>query len=224
MRRLQWILVLCFVSGCKNRYYEWAASQFEQVKLRGCPHTLEAYVQSEDRYNTFNVVGHYDILWYAYPVMEWHMEALQSRAGLLPDHMEKISRDTLADQEKSLIFYLLMSDDTEGSLRPQLSVQDQLQAKWSITLVVGKRMYEPVSIRRVRIPSEMMCLFGNRYDPHYRLSYKIVFQRYDEHDDLLEFNPLRVELKSVNYNIQFTWEKSCVEHHCKERAWLSNLQ
>jgi len=224
MRGLRWMLVLCIVPGCRNRYYDWAVSQFEQVTTRGCPHDLEAYVQSEDRYDTFNVVGHYDILWYSYPVMEWYLQALQSRAGLLPDHREKVIRKALADQKKSLIFYLLMSDDTGGSLRPQLSVQDQPQAKWSITLLVGKRTYEPVSIQKVRIPSEMICLFANRYDPHYRFSYKIVFQRYDEDDDLLEFNPLHIELKSVQYGISFKWEKSCIEHHCKERAWLSNLQ
>jgi len=224
MRRFLLVITLCILSGCSNRYYDWASSNFEQVTMRSCSHALTSYVQSEDRYDTFNIVGHYDILWYSLPVLEWHMNSLVDRASLIPEHIQKLANELYDVQKHSLVFYLLMSDDTEGSLRPQLSVTDQERSKWSISLVVGTKSYEPVSIRRVIVPTEITCLFGNRFDPHYRFSYKIVFARYDEDDDLLEINPIHITLKSVQYTVDFEWDEACIAQHCKERAWLSNLQ
>ena len=161
------------------RYYDWGIAQCKQVVQRDCPHNLGCYVQSENRHDVFNSVGHYDVLWYSLPVVKWHMNALYERAGLSDEDREKLSFDALNTQNKFLTFYLLMSDDMQGSLQSQLSLHDQMHAKWSVSLTVNNKSYKPCVIKRAAIPTELVCLFDKRVHPSYRFSYKILFQRYD---------------------------------------------
>jgi hypothetical protein len=127
---------------------------------------------------------------------------------------EKLS----ADLEQYAIFYLLMTDDTNGSLRPQLSLDTTQTAVWSALLRVGTATFCPLSIERVcryTVDPALVALFGPRYEARYRNLYRIAFAReaLQGHELLADMPCMQLVLRSVAYEIAITWTADMVNSH-----------
>lgn len=208
---------MLILSGC-NRYHRWARAQFEQTCYRNILRDeVEHYVQSSDQWDGFTTIGRFDALWYARPVVEWHMQQFIARAGgILYPEIETIRSEHLKDIQDYAIFYLLITDDTNGSLKPQFSLEEPHNASWSVSLNVDTIEYVPVSIKKIAkhlVEPELIALFGPRYDARYRNLYKIKFPyaALEGRETLGEISCMRLIMRSVAYEVAIVWDAQSIK-------------
>lgn len=218
VRSLIGIGALCSLGGC-SRYRQWAVAQFEQTGERDTERaTVDSYVQSLDQWDGFTTVGRFDAIWCAAPVVEWQVRQLAERSGGSCLPTAPLREQLLQELESFAIFYLLMTDDTDGSLRPQLSLDDAQNATWSVMLRVGDAITCPVSITKISrcdIDPSLIALFGPRYDARYRKLYRITFARaaLQGHELLADMPCMQLILRSIAYECVITWTAEMVGHH-----------
>lgn len=210
-------VLLLTLYGC-NRYHRWARAQFEQTEYRNILRgEIEHYVQSSDQWDGFTTVGRFDALWYARPVVEWHMQQCTARTGgILYPELAAIRDERLKEIDTYAIFYLLMTDDTGGSLKPQLSLEEPHNANWSVLLNVEGAIYTPLSIKKIAkhlVEPELIALFGPRYDARYRNLYKVAFPRaaVEGRDTLGELTCMKLIMRSVAYEVAIVWDTDTIK-------------
>lgn len=217
-------LLLCAGCGTSNRYYRWIASQFSQVCI---PHKnscfADAYIQSQDRYDGFNTVGHYDVLWYAAPVRMWHIDRMQEQFGWTDADTEKETQKYAEDDKKMITFYALMSQDNSEAIRPRLThrSKDAQKSLWGATLIIDGRSYPITEIKKTLLPSAFTYCFGDRFDFHYRTIYRISCPRVQDNKDILaDAHHLELRLNTIRYEISFCWPQTLV--HAGSEPMINN--
>src|SRR5437762_3031875 len=114
------LLPLFLLSGCA-RYVRWGRSQFEQITHRPVhERDFDPYIQSIDRYDGFNTVGHFDIVWYARPVMNWFFCQYAGRVGDHSEAWKALHDQHLREQHERIVFYISLPLSA-NSLVAQLS-------------------------------------------------------------------------------------------------------
>lgn len=213
------IIMLCgallALTGC-TRYARWSRSQFEQITYRPvCERDFDPYIQSIDRYDGFNTVGHFDIVWYARPVMAWYFQQYGERVGVSSQAWKKLYDEHTLEQGQRIIFYISLPY-SPSSLVSQLSLEKSDLALWSVRLYIDGVEHQPVDVHKISRPMvELAQIFGSRYDPHYRELYYVAYARRsgDTADYLAHASSLCLVLRSESYEITASWTPNCLERH-----------
>lgn len=203
------------LSGC-GRYYDWTSAQFDQVMYRSVhDDVIDPYVQSIDQYDGFATVGHFDILWYARPVVQWYFKQYGDRVGACAEVWKKLYNEHIIEQHQRIVFYVLVPY-ADTTLKPQFSIEKSDIATWSPVLYIDGQEHQPIEIKKVlRVAPELAQVFASRYDPHYRVLYYIAFQRCPSEtaDHLAHAQDLCLVLRSVSYEVEGCWTPECLERH-----------
>jgi hypothetical protein len=213
------LVISCFslvlLSGCA-RYVNWGRSQFEQVTYRVVhERDFDPYIQSIDRYDGFNTVGHFDLVWYAYPVLEWFFKQYGERVGASSAAWKKLYNEQMLEQRQRIVFYIALPYNS-NSLVAQLSLEKSDLALWSARLYIDGIEHQPVEIRKISRPIiELAHIFGPRYDAHYRELYYVAYARssQDTNDYLANAQALCLVLRSDVYEVVASWTPQCLERH-----------
>lgn len=208
-------LIVLFFSGCR-RYYDWVGAQFDQVMYRSVhDDVIDPYIQSIDQYDGFTTVGHFDILWYARPVLHWYFKQYGDRVGTCSDVWQRLYNEQTLEQQQRIVFYVLMPY-ADTTLKPQLSIEKSNVAQWYPVLYIDGKEHQPIEIRKViRVAPELAQIFASRYDPHYRTLYYIAYKRCprETEDYLAHAEELCLVLRSAAYEVEGCWTPECLERH-----------
>jgi len=210
MHRLYVLSLVIVLAGCNDRYYRWGSRQFEQACVREdhCK-DIASLVRSADRYDGFNTVGHFDALWYSPQAMDWFLEEYAQRSGgVTSEAYRKLEKQLEKDRNNHIVLYLLMPDDTNGSLQPHMALNEGGLSKWSVMLDIDGTYHQPLKIEKIRhVVPEIRASFGKRFDEHYRICYRVTFLRVtEEGDDILSHaDCMKCILRSPQYEIAMSW-------------------
>jgi hypothetical protein len=213
--RLCVVVMILGLSGCR-RYYEWGRAQFDQVMYRDVhDDVIDPYVQSIDQYDGFTTVGHFDVLWYAQPVMRWYFKQYGDRVGACSDAWKKLYNEQSIEQQQRIVFYALLPY-TDTTLKPQLSIEKSDISTWYPVLYIDGKEHQPIEIKKVlRVQPELAQIFASRFDPHYRVLYYIAYRRScdETRDYLAEAQDICLVLRSASYEVEACWTPECLERH-----------
>lgn len=209
------VVIMLSLSGCR-RYYDWANAQFDQVGYR-CVYddVIDPYVQSIDQYDGFATVGHFDLLWYARPVLHWYFKHYGDRVGSCSQAWQKLYNEQILEQQQRIVFYVLMPY-ADTTLKPQFSIEKSDIALWYPVLYIDGKEHQPIEIKKVlRVAPELIQIFASRYDPHYRTLYYIAYKRCpnESEDYLAHAQELCLVLRSAEYEVEGCWTPECLERH-----------
>lgn len=205
------LFLLAVLPGC-TRYYEWGKQHFVQAEKRPIVNnSVDPYVQRAIVYDQFQTVGMFDVLFYADPVRAHYEQQVQDRFGTLPGKAVtnlptggSRVQDTATDtkEAKELVFYVMLSI-VDDLMHPLLSA-DNTEALWTPMLSVNGQLCRAALVKKVTLEPELKRFFGP-IDDRYRVTYKVVFARFDDAGVDRSAQPLQLLLQSAQYKVAFAW-------------------
>lgn len=215
LQRLSLLLIILTLTGCR-RYVDWASAQFDQVVHRDAhDDVIDPYVQSIDQYDGFTTVGHFDVLWYAQPVVRWYFKQYGDRVGECSEAWKKLRNEQNIEQQQRIVFYVLMPY-ADTTYKPQLSIEKSDISMWYPVLYIDGTEHQPIEIKKItRVQPELAQIFASRYDPHYRTLYYVAYKRCpnEREDYLAHAQDICLVLRSESYKVEACWTPECLERH-----------
>ncbi len=199
---------LSFLPGCKQ-YFFWGKESFVQApKVRIDVDAVRLEVQTKRLYDQAATIGIFDALFLSSSVRNKAAELVSYWKAFSEEEEQELKNLDNKEQEEALVFYLLVgnTDAQRLSLKPD-------EPGWSVFLTVGSQKYKPSQIKQVDLPPAYKKIFGARAN-HFRIPYKITFDRYtDGQADLLS-NQFSLVLTTVNYTVTFNWPQAKQDSYC----------
>jgi len=207
-------IMIAIFPGCA-RYYSWTVKHFTQAdKLASCSGRISDFIRSGSRYDGFQTVGFFDILWLSDEVMNAYVDLIAQRCGLSAVKKENLRLEKLADGKHSIVFYLSMTEE----LGRQVQIATcNMQPHWTVVLTSHDKEYAVASVTRIDLDPEFKEFFIKGYNRYhtawqleydwsrYRSTYRLVFDRFDdEGTDLLD-GTIQIDLRSPEYGVKFCW-------------------
>ncbi len=210
---------ILFLSGCSdNRYVRWGKAQFRQVeKIVREVRSVLPY-QSTTLYDGFVTVGFFDILWFNDQMKTLYLDRVAERLGCSAAQVT-VPRTAAAsvDLTKELVFYLVMTNP-DNDLTPQVAANNP-RSSWSISLCKDDTWYSATAVDIVTLEPELYELMGEKFEPKYRSTYRVKFDRPTNFADENTV-PFSISLRSNKYIVNFIYDGTCLRQENPEEPLL----
>jgi hypothetical protein len=199
------VSLLTILPGC-GRIVDWTKGNFyqgEYIRKDSAIDKAREYIKYKRVYDQFTIVGEFDALWLCDPVRSIYTDLHFSRTGRPQEQKSLFLRRQFEEKNHFISFYVLSLSDF---------ILGDRDSKWSISLQVGDRIFEPVKVKMVDLSCEYVEIFGKRLSK-FKDPYIVLFNALDLDDKFIindKTEKILLLFKSIDKEFELVWElKSC---------------
>lgn len=192
-------IFLTVLPGC-GRIVDWGKDNFYQGKnLDKNIEDVRRYIKSKRVYDQFTIVGHFDALWLSDDVRTDYSDVYCCRHSKNKEQKRMFLRRQLEENNHFITFYVLSLKDI---------VLGDKDSKWSVSLEISDRVFQPLEVKTIDLSPEYIDIFGKKYNK-FKDVYLVYFNAKDVEDRYIideKTEKMVLVFRSVEKKIELSWD------------------